>query len=76
MVEYNREVPSTESAQIESLQILITTDQNQDHPTSGRRRRHKSPAATPYMHDLPLPRLADHMAAENGYPMLRKKKRK
>ena len=37
-----------------------------DHPTSGRRRRHKSPASIPPVHELPLPRLLDHMGAENG----------
>ena len=37
-----------------------------NHPTSGRRRRHKSPAAVPPMHDLPLPILLDHMGAEDG----------
>ena len=42
------------------------TDQSQDHPTQGRRRRHKSPASLPLMHDLPLPRLLDHMNADDG----------
>ena len=37
------------------------TDQDQGHPTAGRRRRHKSPAAVPIVHDLPL-----HMGAEDG----------
>ena len=41
------------------------TDQA-DHPTAGRRRRHKSPASIPPAHDLPLPRLLDHMGAEDG----------
>ena len=42
------------------------TDQ-QNHPTAGRRRRrHKSPSVAPYMHDLPLPHLLDHMGAEDG----------
>ena len=37
-----------------------------EHPTSGRRRRYKSP---PVLHDafaLPVPRLADHIHTENG----------
>ena len=42
------------------------TDQDQGHPTAGRRRRHKSPAALPTLHDLPFPRLLDHMGAEDG----------
>ena len=42
------------------------TEQNTEHPTSGRRRRYKSP---PTLHDtaaLPVPRLADHLDTENG----------
>ena len=43
------------------------TEQNAEHPTSGRRRRrYKSP---PVLHDaaaLPVPRLADHIDTENG----------
>ena len=42
------------------------TDHSQSHPTSGRRRRHKSPASTPSTRDLPLPRLLDQMGAEDG----------
>ena len=42
------------------------TDQDQGLPTAGRRRRHKSPAALSIVHDLPLPRLLDHMSAEDG----------
>ena len=42
------------------------TEHDQGHPTAGRRRRHKSPAAVPVVHDLPLPRLLDHMGAEDG----------
>ena len=42
------------------------TDQDQ-HPTAGRSRRHKSPAAAvPIVHEFPLPRLLDHMGAEDG----------
>ena len=41
------------------------TDRDQGYPTAGRRRRHKSPAALPIVHDLPLPRLLDHMGAED-----------
>ena len=40
--------------------------EQQNHPTSGRRRRHKSPAVTLHVHDLPLPNLLDHMGAEDG----------
>ena len=42
------------------------TEQDTEHPTSGRRRRYKSP---PTLHDaaaLPVPRLADHLDTENG----------
>ena len=42
------------------------SEQNIDHPTSGRRRRYKGP---PVLHDtsaLPVPRLADHIDTENG----------
>ena len=39
------------------------TDQNQSHPTQGRRRRHKSPAHLATGQQLPLPRLLDHMNA-------------
>ena len=42
------------------------TDQDQGHPTAGRKKNHKNPATLPSMHDLPLPRLLDHMAAEDG----------
>ena len=37
------------------------TDQNQSHPTQGRRRRHKSPACLPAAQHTPLSRLLDHM---------------
>ena len=37
------------------------TDQNQSHPTQGRRRRHKSPANLPTAQHLLLPRLLDHI---------------
>ena len=42
------------------------TEANAEHPTSGRRRRCKSP---PALHDtfaLPVPRRADHIDTENG----------
>ena len=42
------------------------TDQPSEHPTAGRRRRHKSPAFIPPMHGPALPRLFDHMGAEDG----------
>ena len=43
------------------------TDQP-NHPTSGRRRRHKSPAAVSHVHDLPLPSLLNHMGADEDGP--------
>ena len=44
------------------------TDQNMEHPTSGRRRRHrhKSPPSAQYLSALPVPRLADHLDTEHG----------
>ena len=42
------------------------TDRDQGRPTAGRTRGHKSPTAVPIVRDLPLPRLLDHMGAENG----------
>ena len=42
------------------------TDQNMEHPTSGRRRRHKSPPSAQYVSALPEPRLADHLDTELG----------
>ena len=42
------------------------TEANMEHPTAGRRRRHKSP---PVMHAqiaLPVPRLDDYLDTENG----------
>ena len=41
------------------------TEQHPEHPTAGRGRRHESPASVP-MHGLPLPKLLDHMGAEDG----------
>ena len=43
------------------------TDQ-QNHPTAGRRRRHKSPAVTSHMHDLPLPSMRDYVGADSDGP--------
>ena len=40
------------------------TDQNMEHSTSGRRRRHKSPPSAQYLSALPVPRLADHLDTE------------
>ena len=43
------------------------TESNIEHPTAGRRRRHKSPP--PALHAtvaLPVPRLANHLDTENG----------
>ena len=42
------------------------TDQNMERPTSGRRRRHKSPPSAQYLSALPVPRLADHLDTEHG----------
>ena len=42
------------------------TEANADHPTSGRRRRHKSPPALHATVALPVPRLADHIGTETG----------
>ena len=45
---------------------IVMTEQNAEHPTSGRRRRYKRP---PVLHDtsaLPVPRLADHIDTESG----------
>ena len=42
------------------------TDQNMEHPTSGSRRRHKSPPSLQCTSALPVPRLADHLDTENG----------
>ena len=42
------------------------TEANADHPTSGRRRRHKSPPALHATVALPAPRLADHLDTQNG----------
>ena len=45
---------------------MSMTDQNQSHPTQGRRRRRKSPANLSAAQHLPLPRLLDHMNAADG----------
>ena len=37
-----------------------------DHPTAGRRRRHKSPPTLHVPSALPVPRLDDHLDTENG----------
>ena len=37
-----------------------------EHPTSRRRRRHKSPPVLQCTSALPVPRLADHLDTENG----------
>ena len=42
------------------------TDQNMEHPTLERRRRHKSPPSLQCTSALPVPRLADHLDTENG----------
>ena len=40
------------------------TEQNVEHPTSGRRRRHKSPLSLQSTCALPVPGLADHLETE------------
>ena len=50
----------------ETSQVQESIIDQADHPTAGRRRRHKSPASVPPVRDLPLPRLLDHMGAEDG----------
>ena len=40
----------------------------QTRPIAGRRRRHKSPAVAPDMHDLTLPSLPDHLRADADGP--------
>ena len=42
------------------------TEQNEMHPTLGRRRRHKSPSALQSDPLLPIPRLADHLDTALG----------
>ena len=42
------------------------TESNTEHPTAGRRRRHKSPPALHATVALPVPRLADQLDTENG----------
>ena len=42
------------------------TEQGMDHPTQGRRRRHKSPASIPSAQSMPVPRLADHLDTFDG----------
>ena len=42
------------------------TDQNIEHPTQGRRRRHKSPPTASSALLLPVPRLADHLDTDVG----------
>ena len=44
-----------------------TTDETK-HPTAGRKRRYKNPAAVPVMHDLPLPSLPDHLRTDEDGP--------
>ena len=41
------------------------TEQNTEHPTLGRRRRHKSPPSLQSISTLPVPRLSDHLDTEN-----------
>ena len=62
-----RETAETSQALRAHRRYREMTDQA-DHLTAGRRRRHKSPTSVPPVHDLPLPRLSDHMCAEDRPP--------
>ena len=42
------------------------TEQEMNHPTQGRRRRHKSPASISSAPPMPVPRLADHLDTADG----------
>ena len=42
------------------------TEANMEHPTAGRRRRHKSPPTLHAQIALPVPRLDDHLNADDG----------
>ena len=42
------------------------TEANMEHPTAGRRRRHKSPPTLHAQVALPVPRLDDHLDTEHG----------
>ena len=42
------------------------TEANMEHPTAGRRRRHKSPPTLHAQIALPVPRLDDHLDTDNG----------
>ena len=42
------------------------TEQDMDHPTQGRRRRHKNPSSISAAPLLPVPRLADHLDTNDG----------
>ena len=42
------------------------TDQSQDHPTQGRRRRQKSPASLQSLQNMALPRLVDYLDTADG----------
>ena len=42
------------------------TEQDVNHPTQGRRRRHKNPANVSSAPSMPVPRLADHLDTFDG----------
>ena len=42
------------------------TEHDMNHPTQGRRRRHKSPSSISSAPPMPLPRLADHLDTADG----------
>ena len=48
------------------LTYLVMTEAHTEHPTCGRRRRHKSPPVLHAAVALSVPRLADHLDTENG----------
>ena len=53
--------------ELECLTVDIDmTEANMEHPTAGRRRRHKSPPTLHVQIGLPMPRLDDHLDVENG----------
>ena len=48
------------------IAIIDMAEANMEHPTAGRRRRHKSPPVLHAQLAIPLPRLEDHIDTENG----------
>ena len=48
------------------IAIIDMTEVNMEHPTAGRRRRHKSPPVLHAQLAIPVPRLEDQIDTENG----------